>query len=167
MKRFPPFRIDASEQCSWRSRSGAPDKKTILTPRAYAVLRDLVDHAGNLVSHSELLDTLWPDARVQPEILKSYVSEIRRALEDDPKTPSFIETRTRQGYRFIAPVFNMQQDRSVTERPGSGQKIVGRADALTKLRMSADRMIAERPQIVCICGERGIGKTALAEEFLR
>jgi DNA-binding NtrC family response regulator len=99
--------------------------------------------------------SLWP------------VSEIRRALEDDPKTPSFIETRTRRGYRFIAPVFNMQQDRSVTQHPGSGQKIVGRADALTTLRMSADRMLAEQPQIVCICGERGIGKTALAEEFLR
>jgi DNA-binding winged helix-turn-helix (wHTH) protein len=67
-------------------------------------LQYLVDRAGSLVMQAELLEALWPDTFVQPEVLKTHIGGIRNALGDDPKHPKFIETLPRRGYRFIAPV---------------------------------------------------------------
>ena len=41
---------------------------------------------------------------VQPEVLKSQILDIRRALSDDPKNPRFIETLPKRGYQFMPPV---------------------------------------------------------------
>jgi len=54
------------------------------------------------VTHAELLDALWPNTHVQPEVLKSHIFEVRSVLGDDSKKPLFIETLPRRGYRFIA-----------------------------------------------------------------
>jgi DNA-binding winged helix-turn-helix (wHTH) protein len=77
-----------------------------LTPKAFAVLRYLVEHPGRLVTQQELLDALWPDVHVQPEIVKTYIRDIRRILGDRPKGARFIETRPRRGYTFVAAVTN-------------------------------------------------------------
>ena len=97
MKEFPPFRLDLVNQCLWRGGDGAGEQRIPLTPKAFAVLRYLVEHAGRLVTQDELLEALWADTFVQPEVLKSHISEIRGALGDDPKNPSFIETLPRRG----------------------------------------------------------------------
>src|SRR5215831_14721861 len=99
MKLFPPFRLDAADQSLWRD-----DKRIPLTPKAFAVLQYLVDRAGRLVTQNELLEALWPDTFVQPEVLKSQILDVRAALGDRPKDPLFIETVPRRGYRFIAAV---------------------------------------------------------------
>jgi DNA-binding winged helix-turn-helix (wHTH) protein len=112
MKEFPPFWLDTVNQCLWRNA-----ERITLTPRAFLVLRYLVERAGQLVTHDELLDALWPNAFVQPEVLKSHILEIRTALGDSAKSPSFIETLPRRGYRFIAPVLTPKQDRSDTTGP--------------------------------------------------
>ncbi len=75
-----------------------------LTPRAFAVLLYLVEHAGRLVTKQELADAIWTDVFVGDAALKVCIGEIRRALEDDAKQPIYIETAHRRGYRFIAPV---------------------------------------------------------------
>src|SRR5262247_3813602 len=104
MPDFPPFWLDPVNQCLWRRQETAPDERLLLTPKAFAVLRLLVAHAGRLVTQDELLAALWPEMHVQPEVLKSRIFEVRSALGDRPKTPRFIETLPRRGYRFIAPV---------------------------------------------------------------
>ena len=68
------------------------------------MLRYLVEHPGRLVTQDELLEALWPDTFVQPEVLKSHVRDIRMVLGDDCKNPRFIETLPRRGYQFVAPV---------------------------------------------------------------
>src|SRR4051812_13665206 len=73
-----------------------------LTPKAAAVLRELVTHAGQLVSKEALFASVWPDTAVGDDALTACVQEVRRALHDDPKQPRFIETRHRRGYGFIA-----------------------------------------------------------------
>jgi DNA-binding winged helix-turn-helix (wHTH) protein len=73
-----------------------------------------VGRAGRLVTQHELLEALWPDTFVQPEVLKSHILDVRGALGDNAKNPSFIETQPRRGYRFIATV----RDAAVTE-PGN------------------------------------------------
>jgi TolB-like protein len=109
MKEFPPFRLDAEEQCLWQGK-----ERVTLTPKAFSVLSYLVERAGRLVTQHELLEALWPDTFVQPEVLKSHILDVRGALGDNAKNPSFIETQPRRGYRFIATV----RDAAVTE-PGN------------------------------------------------
>src|SRR5271157_1460120 len=85
MKEFPPFRLDLVNQCLWRHSDGADEQRILLTPKAFAMLRYLVEHAGRPVTQDELLDALWPDTFVQPEVLKSHIKDIRSALEDDAR----------------------------------------------------------------------------------
>jgi len=47
---------------------------------------------------------VWPDTFVTDDVLTRCISELRRALEDDPKEPSFIETIPKRGYRLLQPV---------------------------------------------------------------
>ena len=96
---FPPFQLDLANARLWRG-----EQFVVLRPKTFAVLCHLVENAGRLVSKKELLDAVWPDTRVSERGLKDYVQEIRKALGDDPKTPRFIETVPRRGYRFIAPI---------------------------------------------------------------
>jgi TolB-like protein len=69
---------------------------------AAAVLSVLVSRAGQPVTKEELFASVWSDAVVSDDALTSCVQELRRALEDSPKQPRFIETRHRRGYRFVA-----------------------------------------------------------------
>jgi DNA-binding winged helix-turn-helix (wHTH) protein/tetratricopeptide (TPR) repeat protein len=96
---FQPFRLDVANQCLWRGETRVP-----LMPKPFAVLQYLVEHAGRLVTQDELLAAIWPDTHVQPDVLRRYILEIRRVLEDQAETPRFIETLTKRGYRFVAQV---------------------------------------------------------------
>jgi DNA-binding winged helix-turn-helix (wHTH) protein len=74
-----------------------------LNPKAFAVLRRLVEDGGRLVTKAELLQAGWGKTHVSPGVLRVSILEIRRALGDDPAAPRYIETVSRRGYRFIAP----------------------------------------------------------------
>jgi DNA-binding winged helix-turn-helix (wHTH) protein len=164
MKEFPPFRLDETNQCLWRSRSTAEDERVPLTPKAFDVLQFLVERAGRLVTQRELLDALWRDTFVQPEVLKSHIAEVRRTLGDRPKHPLFIETLPRRGYRFIAAVnAETLEERQSANLPHG--RLVGRESALRELRECLHRTLRDQRQIVFITGEPGIGKTALVDYF--
>jgi DNA-binding winged helix-turn-helix (wHTH) protein/tetratricopeptide (TPR) repeat protein len=70
------------------------------------MLRYLVENPGRLVTHDELLEKLWPEIYVNPELIRKYILDIRKILGDRPDKPEFIETVTKRGYRFIAPVID-------------------------------------------------------------
>ena len=93
------FRFDIAAGRLW---SGASEVR--LTPKAAAVLTELVTHAGAPVSKENLFATVWNGVAVSDDALTSCVQELRRALKDDPKQPRFIETRHRRGYGFVAPL---------------------------------------------------------------
>jgi pimeloyl-ACP methyl ester carboxylesterase/DNA-binding winged helix-turn-helix (wHTH) protein len=73
-----------------------------LTPKASAVLKQLVLRAGEPVSKDDLFAAVWNGTAVSDDALTSCIQELRRALEDNPRQPRFIETRHRRGYRFVA-----------------------------------------------------------------
>ena len=79
MTEFPPFRLDPVNQCLWRGEDLA-EERILLAPKAFAVLRYLVEHPGRLVTHDELFEALWPKTYVQPEVLKSHIAAIRAVL---------------------------------------------------------------------------------------
>jgi DNA-binding winged helix-turn-helix (wHTH) protein len=122
MKAFQPFRLDTVNHCLWRAEERVP-----LTPKAFDVLRYLVEHAERLVTQEEILEAIWPETYVNPEVIKQYIRGIRKALGDDPEKPAYIETFPRRGYQFIAPV----SDESAASSPSFSSKgIVGRKTAL-------------------------------------
>jgi DNA-binding winged helix-turn-helix (wHTH) protein len=82
-----------------------------LSPKAHDVLVLLLRHAGHLVTKDELLSRVWPDASVEEGILTVHVSALRKALGDDKRSRAYIETVSRSGYRFVAPVSREQDDR--------------------------------------------------------
>ena len=96
---FGPFKLDPS---TGQLRKG--DAVVPLAPKAFTVLQHLVTHAGQLVTKDDLLELAWADVHVGDGALKVCIREIRRTLDDDPRTPTYIETAHRRGYRFIAPV---------------------------------------------------------------
>jgi DNA-binding winged helix-turn-helix (wHTH) protein/tetratricopeptide (TPR) repeat protein len=69
-----------------------------------AVLVELLEHAGEVVSADALLEAVWSDRFVEPIAVQRNVSLLRRALGDDSRHPRFIETIRARGYRTVAPV---------------------------------------------------------------
>jgi Tol biopolymer transport system component/DNA-binding winged helix-turn-helix (wHTH) protein len=75
-----------------------------LEPKSFDVLRYLVENADRLVTKDELLDAVWRDTFVTPNVLTRAVAQLRRGLGDDASEPRYIETASKRGYRFIAPI---------------------------------------------------------------
>jgi len=166
MLEFPPFRLDNVNQCLWRQRDGGEDECIRLTPKPFAILRYLVEHAGRLVTQDELLNAVWPHTFVQPEVLKTHILDVRSSLGDSAKNPRFIETLPRRGYQFIAHVRSVP---ATSERAAglTSHKLVGRDAELSQLFSCFWRASDGERQIVFVTGETGIGKTSLVDEFLR
>ena len=161
MKVFDSFRLDAANQSLLHN-----DRRVAVTPKAFEVLRYFVEHAGRLVTQDELLEAVWPDTYVNPELIKKYIKEIRKALGDSPTESTFIRTYPKRGYEFIAPVM----DEAHSARVGSSEQsnhIVGREAALEALSNALQKASRSVRQIVFVTGEAGIGKTTLVDTFLQ
>ena len=71
-----------------------------MAPKLFSVLNHLVENAGRLVSQDELLQAVWPETFVQPEVLRKYIQELRKILGDKAQNPIYLETIPKRGYRF-------------------------------------------------------------------
>jgi len=102
--RDAPFRIG-----QWRvdpaldeiSREGTTVK---LEPRTMCVLICLAEHEGEVVSVDQLLDRVWTGLVVTQFSVYRAIAILRRALEDDPRDPTYIASVPRRGYRLVAAV---------------------------------------------------------------
>jgi DNA-binding winged helix-turn-helix (wHTH) protein len=75
-----------------------------LSPKTHDVLVALVRQAGRLVTKDELLSRVWTDAIVEEGILTVHISALRKAFGGGTRSSEYIETVSRSGYRFVAPV---------------------------------------------------------------
>ena len=75
-----------------------------LTPKSAAVLDELVRAAGQVVARDALFEHVWPQSEPSQDLLNTAIKELRRALGDELRAPSYIETIPKVGYRLIAPV---------------------------------------------------------------
>ncbi len=97
---FGPFIFDRCGGALWRG-----DEPIPLRPLATRALLLLVEHPGRLVPRQELRRVLWGNTAVEWETgVHQVISQVRRALRDDPRAPVFVETIPRRGYRFNAEV---------------------------------------------------------------
>jgi predicted ATPase/DNA-binding winged helix-turn-helix (wHTH) protein len=174
MKQFGVFGLDTGNERLLRGST-----PIALPPKPFAVLRYLVEHPGRLITHDELLEALWPETFVQPQVLRTYVLDLRKALEDDAGQPQFIQTVPKRGYRFLACVTESAGSTSAapaaaaapaTHPPAlaqlaSGGSIVNRHAELESLSAQFSSARLGTRQLAFITGEAGIGKTALVDAF--
>jgi DNA-binding winged helix-turn-helix (wHTH) protein len=83
-----------------------------LSPKAYELLRALVENRPRAMAKHELIAQLWPSTYVTESSLAALVREIRCVLEDDARSPRFIRTVHRFGYAFVAAPAVEQQTRA-------------------------------------------------------
>ena len=89
-----------------RARRAALAGKTLdMTPKALSVLEYLMTHPDEAVTRERLLEVVWGwEYPAGTRTVDTRMAEVRRALNDDPTEPRFIETIPGEGYRFIAQV---------------------------------------------------------------
>jgi DNA-binding winged helix-turn-helix (wHTH) protein/tetratricopeptide (TPR) repeat protein len=160
MKTFGAFRLDPVNHCLWRGDERAP-----LTPKAFDVLRFLVEHADRLVTPDELLEALWPDTYVNPEGIRKYILEIRKVLGDRSDQPEFIETFPKRGYQFVTPVTDDRKVAGLDSSVPLAGNVVGRQEGLARLDRYLQTALSGQRQVVFVTGESGIGKTTLVDLF--
>ncbi|MGI9413248.1 MAG: winged helix-turn-helix domain-containing protein [Hyphomicrobiales bacterium] len=73
-----------------------------VSPKAMQVLQTLVGARGDVIRRDEILDAVWADVIVGEEVLTHAIAELRRALDDRARSPRFIETVHKAGYRLCA-----------------------------------------------------------------
>jgi TolB-like protein/DNA-binding winged helix-turn-helix (wHTH) protein/Flp pilus assembly protein TadD len=87
-----------------------------LEPKVMQVLVCLAERPGELLTKEQLIRAVWTDTFVADDVLTRCVSELRKALGDDPKQPRFIETISKGGYRLIAPIQPLPAENSLRSR---------------------------------------------------
>jgi two-component system KDP operon response regulator KdpE len=76
-------------------------KEVHLTPIEYRLLATLVEHAGKVLTHRQLLVEVWgPNAESQHQYLRVYMNQLRHKLEPEPARPKYLVTETGVGYRL-------------------------------------------------------------------
>ena len=75
-----------------------------LSPKAFELLRILIQQRSRALTKAELQDLLWPSTFVGETNLATLVAEIRRALEDSAQDSHYVRTVHRFGYRFVAEI---------------------------------------------------------------
>jgi DNA-binding winged helix-turn-helix (wHTH) protein/predicted ATPase/KaiC/GvpD/RAD55 family RecA-like ATPase len=175
---FGRFRLDLTNECLWQ------DTRAIsLRPKAFAVLRLLLEHPGQLVSKQQVMDTVWPGTFVGDAVLKDNIRQLREAMNDDAGSPSYIETAHRRGYRFICKLSEAARGKSSGDDIKGGpsppvsqiaalpsrvtaKTVLGRDAELAKLRSWLERVLEGERQTIFVTGEPGIGKTTIVQAFL-
>jgi DNA-binding winged helix-turn-helix (wHTH) protein len=114
--RFATFEVDL--------RSGEVRKggiKVKLSGQSFQVLAILLECPGQIVTREEFQKQLWPETFVDVDhSLNTAINKIREVLGDSAEHPRYVETLSRRGYRFIAPVNGSVATDQFTEKIAPG-----------------------------------------------
>ena len=146
--RFGPYCVDrrTGEVCKHNLRIR-------LSGQLFEVLNLLLERPGELVTREELQQRLWRgETFVDFErSLNSAVKKLRRALNDDPENPRYIETLPRKGYRFIGAI---EQQRATTAESVAEQQsskavalLISHPGLPSDLRVPTDHAVVSEPTV--------------------
>jgi DNA-binding response OmpR family regulator len=108
------LRIDFDRREIWLE-----GKLVKLRPTEYRLLYHLVQNAGWVVSHDQLLQKVWGyEYRDEPHYVRLYINYLRQKLEKDPSDPKYILTERGVGYRFVDFRRDMGEGPQAGNRPG-------------------------------------------------
>jgi len=161
---LPSIRLDLEEGCLWKE-----GRRIDLSPRPLQLIRYLAERPGQLLSKQELIEAVWPDTIVTEASLNQAIRELRKILGDDAKSPNFVETVHRRGFRFIAESAASLKPTALptVEFQDLHTQLFGRDAELALLDSKLDLARSGKRQIIFVTGEAGIGKTALVKLFLQ
>src|SRR5246500_4707843 len=160
---FGPFSLLTAERLLKKADESIP-----LGGRALDTLIALVERAGEIVTHRELISTVWPGVTVEDANLRAHIAALRKALGDGRDGARYVTNISGRGYCFVAPVTRSSARQTVpvtgittTERvqnlPPRLTRMVGRDDTV--------RALAQQLRVwrfVSIVGPGGVGKTTVA-----
>jgi DNA-binding winged helix-turn-helix (wHTH) protein/tetratricopeptide (TPR) repeat protein len=188
---FGPFRADTDVRQLYRNCQVVP-----LTAKVFAILEVFLQNSGRTLTKEELIEQVWPEQFVEEGNLTRNVSTLRKALGETPDDHRYIVTIPGRGYRFVASVKDVSyESHAVGARTATGwavgsiepdpensagfarlwematngdrpETFVGREVELQRLEQLLQKAITGAGRILFITGEPGIGKTALANQFL-
>ena len=111
---FKDFTIDTDEKVLLRE--GMP---VALAPKVFETLLVLIENHGRIVLKEELMKRLWPDTFVEEANLTFNIQQLRKSLGDNARSPIYIQTIARRGYRFIAAVEPVSSDDERSSKHGA------------------------------------------------
>jgi predicted ATPase/DNA-binding winged helix-turn-helix (wHTH) protein len=156
---FGTFHFRQADRTLWRD-----SERVHMTAKARDLLACLVSANGRFVSKAEIMTAVWPDIHVLPDNIKVLIHEIRSVLEEDARNPHFIRSEAGIGYAFVpeglTPEPPVASDRTHGLFLNRNRELAVLAEAFEDVRAGSSR-------VVILNGERGIGKTALCDVFLR
>jgi TolB-like protein/tetratricopeptide (TPR) repeat protein len=117
MYEFGPFRIDVERYLLLRDEESIP-----LSPKAFETLVFLVQHRGKVGRKDDIMSSIWPDTFVEESNLAQNIFLLRKALGEDKHEHRYIVTIPGVGYRFVAPVREIEPTSTSAER-GTGQAV--------------------------------------------
>ena len=111
---------------------------TRLELRAMRLLMCLAERAGHVVSIDDLISRVWEEVAVSPDSVYQAVTSLRRQLGDDSRSPAYIETVPRLGYRMIASVRSCAEE----SRPPIDAKPIPSSDKFPAISSHRKRLAA-------------------------
>jgi predicted ATPase/DNA-binding winged helix-turn-helix (wHTH) protein len=156
---FGPFRLYPTQRLLKKRED--PVK---LGARAFDILLVLVERAGEVIAHKDLIARVWPNVIVQEISLRVHIASLRKALGGQ-SSDHYITNVSGRGYCFSAPVWHERTtadiksplDTSIHHLPQRLAHIRGRDDTV---RLISEKLVTER--FVTIVGHGGMGKTTVA-----
>jgi TolB-like protein/Flp pilus assembly protein TadD len=132
---FGDFHMDVYDRVLLRG-----ERAVRLTEKVFNLLLLLVQRSGHLVTKEELMERIWPDSVVEENNLTVSVSALRKVLGEVQKGGQYIENVPKHGYRFVAEVREIKDERidSVQEKNGEASAAVTTLAVLPLLNISAD-----------------------------
>lgn len=161
--RFGEFVLDGQNFLFTKSGEAVP-----LTPKALNLLMVLIENRSRVVSKGELIEKVWSDSFVEEGNLAYTIRLIRKALNDDASTPTYIESVPRRGYRFISSVETSHDDApdlfSLDSLTDEDPPFIGRSREISEI---SGLLADDRTRLVTLTGTGGAGKTRLSREVGR
>jgi two-component system KDP operon response regulator KdpE len=95
-----------------------------LTPKEYRLLQVLAQHAGNVVTHQQLLKEVWGTTHVQDtHYLRIFVRKLRQKIEPKPDTPRILLTELGVGYRLAQSASDVENSAATAAVAPAGERI--------------------------------------------
>jgi DNA-binding winged helix-turn-helix (wHTH) protein/tetratricopeptide (TPR) repeat protein len=109
---FGPFRLDLEERLLLQEGQPVP-----LPPKVFETLVLLVERRGRAMGKEEMMNLLWPERYVEESNLTQNIFMLRKALAEGQSNAQYIETIPKRGYRFVAPVKEIEEEVAASSPP--------------------------------------------------
>ena len=150
-----------------------------LEPKLMDVLVFLASNTGQVVSKNDITDAVWPDVFITESVITRSIAGLRRAFGDDVKSPRYIETISKRGYRLIADVeYENHRSRApvLSRQPESAHRtgevplpyVIGqwvRGERFYGRKAAIHEVLVGNRNWLWLLGTRRIGKTSLLKQL--